>query len=1663
MSYITILYLFYLTSVSEDVESQASTTLSIWQCYAANNPCASNPPGGPLVRNDSTSVSAEDLPSQNVPISIDNLLSKILIPEPGVAYGLLVLEAGNSSYVEWKLSSSSSSLPVASRYESNPPLVQESFARDLPIYHFDAAAYGGTPTQVLVVAPGATLSYTHKDLSENTTVCYHAAFIVAALKWTAEVAQAFTQQFNPVVVSDCQNCFRLPLSSDFLRLCPPSRAGDSHDIPVNVTISSLKPVFWNVLSPSQVFEATLDISNPDAAVNSANCSLVSNHGKTYPLSMELPSQSVFKLTLTQAVEADDFSIICGCNLTGQRNIVEATYNQGLTGMNYSALVEIEHGSVALPCRNEPVTMDAKFKLSLPPILSSPSNDGAYCYIAKTEMFRIPIRLQITCTETTPQPISTTTPLPLSSNLSATISRDLLGIVVESDAPDAFPVGLVPCSQVISEHVALGKNAVCIGDGDHVAVRFGDGAKVAIADILTVLGERVRLAMPGIVTHPNFTISAPSAVMTCMDKVTMEVKQITGDGRRSLRYQWQVKNASTELTKILTDAIGRSVSFPSKLLNSQAVVVVTGCNFVNMCTTSDEIRLRPVTAAATLSLTLGGVSQSLVPSMAIRLRALPELTRCNASLTIVPNDAQYNWFVNGTFVTNDDSYRIPAYTYAPGDSVEVAIEVNYKDSATSQHLSASAQETLMYVAEKLVATVDAVSRSIASDAPVVIDASRSTNPNERDGSVTHDWSCMNMTSMRKCDLPTAIETNAQILRVPPRILNQGMRIQAYVTVQQSWLNTRWEVVRTPDTSFFELSSFLSDPNTTFTQAQMSQSNQAVVSLTIPPANPQFYALYQKQILRRHPNWTGLLPGMQYSIRLNAYSRDGSSFADVQIFVNAPPTPGVVEVVPPSGASALNTQIEFRMGDGWLDVDQPLEYRFGLKLLFVDNSTESYWFTRTGASSHRLYLPSAQQDPPACSKRTGYRALLEVCDHYSSCSTAESATFEVSPPPNLTVAIVDMVAAINSDVGNGNIFSALSNMYALDVQKCEEDLDVVTADKITTKLLMTLDENSDSNDYKEVLASASRLMNVVTPPVLEALVLVLEQYRTFLGLTSAPRSAREKRAAVATKPISNEQEANDMLNMYDLLLEKNQPIVEVYLLNIKDFLSTFCVQLDASSLRVMKAEGSGYTTIQAQSLVPGSKNFSVSSYTIAGEFAKVIMFSSEFRARFSSWHCGPSMVVCQNICLATSQIKMTALFKNDQLMNHLFGNTYDAINLLDPLSGASVILPPNVIQYSVYIPLTQYQPSNYYACLLFVGKVWDETKCLASSFAKRFDGVDHIECKCSSAGMLSVFTTAPPVPMDLPDHNEIRVTFHLSSGTVPTATQQAMFVSRLAAASRVDEKRFVNPSSVAGSANSSQIWLTLRPPFRLTQMTNGYAVQAIQRAVESESGFKAYDSVTVVMSNYSVVKRNLNGDGNARKVIITIYRSFQNVVGNDTTAVANRWSESIANMLRVSIYRFKNARIFLGIIFNLTITLPFEEETTQLSAEEIALMMMECSTYQEFDLESNQGEILPVQPITSNDIVELIVDRELSTLVLVLIIVISTVLAFSSLYVGGAVVVKVRTDRLVEEERRRMVRIEPAQPAPVPPPQYMHRSSTEKRRQSAPCLAQGGGPHRRSLCK
>ncbi|KAK6032814.1 hypothetical protein OSTOST_00995 [Ostertagia ostertagi] len=146
MSYITLLYLFCLTSVSDDVISQTDV-LSIWQCYGDSGRCRFVPEG-PQMLNDTTKITAEDLPTENVLISLDSLLAKILVQEPNTSFGLVLLEAGNTSYVEWWLSSSQSVVMMNSSRETNPPLVQEAFVRGLPIYHFSASVYEGVPNEV---------------------------------------------------------------------------------------------------------------------------------------------------------------------------------------------------------------------------------------------------------------------------------------------------------------------------------------------------------------------------------------------------------------------------------------------------------------------------------------------------------------------------------------------------------------------------------------------------------------------------------------------------------------------------------------------------------------------------------------------------------------------------------------------------------------------------------------------------------------------------------------------------------------------------------------------------------------------------------------------------------------------------------------------------------------------------------------------------------------------------------------------------------------------------------------------------------------------------------------------------------------------------------------------------------------------------------------------------------------------------------------------------------------------------------------------------------------------------------------------------------------------------------------------------------------------------
>ena len=69
---------------------------------------------------------------------------------------------------------------------------------------------------------------------------------------------------------------------------------------------------------------------------------------------------------------------------------------------------------------------------------------------------------------------------------------------------------------------------------------------------------------------------------------------------------------------------------------------------------------------------------------------------------------------------------------------------------------------------------------------------------------------------------------------------------------------------------------------------------------------------------------------------------------------------------------------------------------------------------------------------------------------------------------------------------------------------------------------------------------------------------------------------------------------MLQMYGLLLVRNQNVVDVYFYNLNSYLTIFC-----KSPGIMQAKGGDYTIIQTQAVNPNQLNFLNRTYEPAGD--------------------------------------------------------------------------------------------------------------------------------------------------------------------------------------------------------------------------------------------------------------------------------------------------------------------------------------------------------------------------------------------------------------------------------------------------------------------------------
>uniref|UniRef100_A0A8R1DS73 REJ domain-containing protein n=1 Tax=Caenorhabditis japonica TaxID=281687 RepID=A0A8R1DS73_CAEJA len=775
-------------------------------------------------------------------------------------------------------------------------------------------------------------------------------------------------------------------------------------------------------------------------------------------------------------------------------------------------------------------------------------------------------------------------------------------------------------------------------------------------------------------------------------------------------------------------------------------------------------------------------------------------------------------------------------------------------------------------------------------------------------------------------------------------------------------------------------------------------------------------------------------------------------------------------------ALEVPVTFSVGDGWYDDkdDLPLSYQFGYKIYYGDNTTYEYWGSRSTVKAQQFFLPSTSgNSSEECGERVGITALLSVCDRLYSCSMKESTIFGIEPPENASLALMGIISSLNTDVANANFMSAIAKINVLNIELCTENYDQSQTDKITLLLFQSLTDSSESEEFQEALRASHSLLPVVSSDILTELIHVLSFYRR-LTLESVSSATRMKRSIVeetSTKVYeATESEANDMLKVYDILIGKDKPVVDVFFLNINDFLTGFCVQLDENSGRVMSGTGDGYTTIQTQSINVNQEGYT-GNFKISDPLElSNVTFLSYFATSYASWSCGNSLTsTCRHICLGTAWISQSAMADNSYLSDDLFLDQTDLsinksvsdlhqISLVDPISG-NMLTPSNgQFLYSVDMLVNNYKPINYYNCYLYSRNAgWLPRQCLSSLYAKTVSGQSFITCNCSATGIIGVFLANGPTPDPLPDHNEILLNFYIDLDV--TADDLVKIFAKISTLAEVDQKyehlylnsnkfetlrRFVKISN----RGNKIIQATLRPPFRVGQKSNSLAVQSIQKAVGYE---KILNVITVLNFTYSAVERgrrneidfenkqfsDLSGDNNARKVTFNFAKSYLTQLGADADEYALKWAQSIATTLQISIYRLKNYKVFFGVVYNVTVTLPFTDEAKPLTAEEISLMIQECSKYGEFNFELPE-ESVQVVAINNSDIAMLLVMHETNSLMLAMVIVLSIVLGLGTIFICGAVLVKLRTDKLIVEERRRANLNENPFHLP-PPPEYPVNSS------------------------
>ncbi|GMR32907.1 hypothetical protein PMAYCL1PPCAC_03102, partial [Pristionchus mayeri] len=473
-------------------------------------------------------------------------------------------------------------------------------------------------------------------------------------------------------------------------------------------------------------------------------------------------------------------------------------------------------------------------------------------------------------------------------------------------------------------------------------------------------------------------------------------------------------------------------------------------------------------------------------------------------------------------------------------------------------------------DPLVAIVDAAHKTSPIDSLVSIDASSSFDPNSPSGAVIHAWSCLNLSgpTNRSCDLPSSLDLSSPILSIAANTLqantrmlftdsirslnistltstvttlldtvparsptirfdslekekfntDEFVRIRAFVSSAGGDLSSIWQISLDDGEHFISLTSFSTLQHTNSSK-ETSASESVVLSLTIPPGG------------QSTPSWPGLLPGRLYSVSLVALNEEGESAGFINLQMNSPPTVGRIEI-DTSPLIALSP-FTVSLGDGWSDTDLPLSVTFGIRSIMIDGFSSLVSLPSSLSSSTSLVLPSASKKGGSCGDRNGHAITVKVCDRLFACSSTESSLLSVARPSNLSASLAAIAQEIHNEIDNGNSWVALPLLGAMWAENCTQSMESISADKIVTRLLTSIDETSSPSEYREVMSVVTRMIPSLSPTTQLKAFSFVTQYQKLLGIATTS-SSRSKRST----PLAASNDVLDtLLPYFDGLLRSN----------------------------------------------------------------------------------------------------------------------------------------------------------------------------------------------------------------------------------------------------------------------------------------------------------------------------------------------------------------------------------------------------------------------------------------------------------------------------------------------------------------------------------------------